>query len=235
MMGIWFHIRYKRRRPSDGPPKAGFDQRRNLDWSAMDEATAVELRDAFWRRQEVLRSIPMPWSGASPFPKRNRAPSCASSVKSCGMAILDAKGHSAQAGARKDDVFAVTKRHAETLARLFDEAFADEKPHPAVRYADYVVSDTGRRRLAKWHDEIRTSRKRYPQILVSVNHAGYRLRFPGTAEPDLRPLHQSRHPLLPANARAQRKGPGKACYHVRLCQRDDMHEATTARKRGRRP
>ena len=37
----------------------------------------------------------------------------------------------------------MTKRHAETLATMFDEYFADLKPHPATRYADFVVSDVG--------------------------------------------------------------------------------------------
>ena len=43
----------------------------------------------------------------------------------------------------KTIVFAVTKRHAETLAEMFDKHFADLKPHPTVRYADFMVSDVG--------------------------------------------------------------------------------------------
>ena len=43
----------------------------------------------------------------------------------------------------KTIVFAVTRRHAETLAQMFDEHFADLKPHPTTRYADFVVSDVG--------------------------------------------------------------------------------------------
>ena len=37
----------------------------------------------------------------------------------------------------------MTRRHAETLATMFDDHFADLKPHPAMRYADFVVSDVG--------------------------------------------------------------------------------------------
>ena len=43
----------------------------------------------------------------------------------------------------KTIVFAVTKKHAETLALMFDQEFADKKPSPEIRYADFVVSDTG--------------------------------------------------------------------------------------------
>ncbi len=43
----------------------------------------------------------------------------------------------------KTVVFAVTKRHAETLARMFDEGFADKKPTPTTRYADFAVSGKG--------------------------------------------------------------------------------------------
>ena len=39
----------------------------------------------------------------------------------------------------KTIVFAVTKRHAETLAAMFDDHFADLKPRPSTRYADFVV------------------------------------------------------------------------------------------------
>jgi type I restriction enzyme, R subunit len=37
-------------------------------------------------------------------------------------------------------VFAVTRRHAATLAQLLDDVFADRKFAPAIRYADFVVS-----------------------------------------------------------------------------------------------
>ena len=43
----------------------------------------------------------------------------------------------------KTILFAGAKRHAETLAALPDEHFADWKRHPATRYADFLVSDVG--------------------------------------------------------------------------------------------
>ncbi|MGH8634234.1 MAG: helicase-related protein, partial [Burkholderiales bacterium] len=65
-----------------------------------------------------------------------------------------------------------TKRHAETLARLLDEAFADRKPSPEVRYADYVVSGLGPEDTTDAMTKIRRFRKsqeKFPQIMVSVN------------------------------------------------------------------
>jgi len=70
----------------------------------------------------------------------------------------------------KTIVFAVTKRHAETLAGMLDEHFADLKPHPSTPYADFVVSDVGggpapdaSAIIKRFKDE------EFPKILVSVN------------------------------------------------------------------
>jgi type I restriction enzyme R subunit len=67
-------------------------------------------------------------------------------------------------------VFAVTKRHAETLARMLDQEFADKKPNPTVRYADFVVSGLGPDDTVEASAKIKRFKKeQYPQILVSVN------------------------------------------------------------------
>ena len=67
-------------------------------------------------------------------------------------------------------VFAVTRRHAETLAEMFDEHFADLKPHPATRYADFVVSDVGGGPAPDASAIVkRFKEEEYPRILVSVN------------------------------------------------------------------
>jgi len=67
-------------------------------------------------------------------------------------------------------VLAVTRRHAETLATMLDEHFADLKPHPATRYADFVVSDVGGGPAPDASAIIkRFKEEKYPQILVSVN------------------------------------------------------------------
>ena len=70
----------------------------------------------------------------------------------------------------KTIVFAVTKRHAETLARMFDQEFADKKPSPTIRYADFVVSGLGPDDTVDAAAKIKRFKKEeYPQILVSVN------------------------------------------------------------------
>ena len=70
----------------------------------------------------------------------------------------------------KTIVFAVTKRHAETLAQMFDEAFMDKKDSPEVRYADYVVSGLGKEDTVDGMSKIRRFKKEaFPKILVSVN------------------------------------------------------------------
>ena len=63
-----------------------------------------------------------------------------------------------------------TKRHAETLARMFDDVFADKKPSPTTRYADFVVSGQGPDDSVDGQAKIRRFKKEeFPQILVSVN------------------------------------------------------------------
>ncbi len=64
----------------------------------------------------------------------------------------------------------MTRRHAETLAQMFDEAFLDKKASPEVRYADYVVSGLGKDDTIDGMSKIRRFKKEvFPQILVSVN------------------------------------------------------------------
>ena len=70
----------------------------------------------------------------------------------------------------KTIVFAVTKRHAETLARIFDQEFADKKPSPTTRYADFVVSGLGADDTVDGQAKIKRFKKEeFPQILVSMN------------------------------------------------------------------
>ena len=70
----------------------------------------------------------------------------------------------------KTIVFAVTKRHAETLARMFDDAFADKKPTPTTRYADFVVSNLGPDDTVDGAAKIKRFKKEpFPQILGRVD------------------------------------------------------------------
>jgi len=83
---------------------------------------------------------------------------------------IDGKGIQRKPLLGKTIVFAVTKRHAETLAVLFDTAFSALKPSPEVRFADYVVSGLGNEDSADAETLIKRFKKeKFPEILVSVN------------------------------------------------------------------
>jgi len=149
-----------------------------LDWTAMDAATKAELEEMF-EAADPLVIDPSALERRFTIPERNRA-----IVREfrdvMERGYLDANGIQRKPIPGKTIVFAVTKRHAETLARMFDEAFASEKPHAAVRYADYVVSDTGTGDdTLDAFDKIRQFKKeKFPQILVSVNMLDTGFDFP---------------------------------------------------------
>ena len=53
---------------------------------------------------------------------------------------------------------------------MFDEVFADKKPSPTTRYADFVVSGLGPDDTVDGQAKIKRFKKEaFPQILVSVN------------------------------------------------------------------
>ena len=147
----------------------GFEVRRDeLEWSAMDEQTRGEFEELF-AASDTITVDPRALERKFTIPERNRA---------LVREFRDAheKGFMGRDGIRrwpawgKTIVFAVTRRHAETLAEMFDEHFADLKPHPATRYADFVVSDLGggpapdaSAIVKRFKDED------FPKILVSVN------------------------------------------------------------------
>ncbi len=149
----------------------GFEVARDeIDWDSLAPADRAELENAFGAADPLLVD-PCALERTFTVPARNRA-------------IVNEFRHVLEHGFRGRDkvlrtpawgktiVFAVTKRHAADLANLFDEAFADRKPHPSVRYADFVVSDAGggpapdadaAAIIRRFKDE------EFPQILVSVN------------------------------------------------------------------
>ncbi len=147
----------------------GFEVGRDeLDWSAMDQRTRAEFEELFDTSDRITVD-PRALERKFTIPERNRA-----MVRE----FRDAheKGFMGRDGVRrwpawgKTIVFAVTRRHAETLAEMFDEHFSDKKPHPTVRYADFVVSDVGGG-LAPDASAIvkRFKEEDHPKILVSVN------------------------------------------------------------------
>jgi type I restriction enzyme R subunit len=142
--------------------------RSDIDWEALDGVTRTELELLFADRDPLIVD-PSALERKFTIPERNRA-----MVREF-RDVLE-NGYTGPNGVRrapdwgKTIVFAVTKRHAETLARLFDDVFADKKPGPTTRYADFVVSGLGPDDSVDGPAKIKRFKKEvYPQILVSVN------------------------------------------------------------------
>ena len=149
--------------------EGGFEVKSDeLDWSAMDEATKKEFEELFDNSDPIVVD-PRALERKFTIPERNRA--MVREYRDClenGFEGKDGIQRTPKWG--KTIVFAVTRRHAETLATMFDEHFADQKPDPTTRFADFVVSDVG----GGPAPDVGTIVKRfkdetYPQILVSVN------------------------------------------------------------------
>ena len=149
--------------------EGGFDVKRDeLDWSAMDAKTRQEF-EALFKDSDTVVIDPNALERRFTIPERNRA-----LVREFRQVMdngyLDHKGIQRKPLLGKTIVFAVTKRHAETLAQMFDEVFADKKSSPDVRYADYVVSGMGQDDTVDAMTRIKRFKKeKFPQILVSVN------------------------------------------------------------------
>ena len=149
--------------------EGGFEVKRaELDWSAMSEESRGELENVFGERDSVIID-PSALERRFTIPERNRA-----IVREFAQVLdhgyVDAKGIQRKPLIGKTIVFAVNKRHAETLAQLFDTQFAHLKSSPEVRFADYVVSGLGADDTTDGLTKIRRFKKeKFPQILVSVN------------------------------------------------------------------
>jgi type I restriction enzyme, R subunit len=149
--------------------EGGFEVRRaELDWSAMDAESRAELERLFGDK-DTLTVDPSALERRFTIPERNRA-IVREYRQVLDQGYIDAKGVLRKPLLGKAIVFAVTKKHAETLARLFDAEFAHLKPSPDVRFADYVVSGQGADDTVDGMIKIRRFKKEpFPQILVSVN------------------------------------------------------------------
>lgn len=147
----------------------GFEVSRDeIDWDALDEGARTELDEVFGLSHTITID-PNALERKFSIPERNRA-----MVREF-RCVLE-HGYTGANGVRrapdwgKTIVFAVSKRHAETLARMFDTEFADKKPDPTIRYADYVVSGQGPDDTVDAAAKIKRFKKEgFPQILVSVN------------------------------------------------------------------
>ena len=142
--------------------------RDELDWSAMASATKTEFEKLF-SESDSITVDPRALERKFTIPERNRA--IVREFRDCfGKGFMGKDGVRRVPTWGKTIVFAVTRRHAETLAQMFDEHFADLKPHSTTRFADFVVSDVGDGPGADSSAIIkRFKEERFPQILVSVN------------------------------------------------------------------
>lgn len=147
----------------------GFEVMRDeIDWEALSEKDRKELEEVFGYEQSIMVD-PAALERKFTIPERNRA-----MVREF-RDVLD-RGYERTDGSRrapdwgKTIVFAVNKRHAETLANLFDYEFGDKKPDLSVRYADFVVSGQGKDDTVDGAAKIKRFKKeQFPKILVSVN------------------------------------------------------------------
>lgn len=149
--------------------EGGFEVKRDeLDWSAMDPGTKAEFEELFGEDEKIVVD-PSALERTFTIPERNRA------IVREYREVME-KGYTGKDGKRraplfgKTIVFGVTKRHAETLAQMFDAEFADKKPDPSIRYADFVVSDMGDDSTTDAYTKIKRFKDdEFPKILVSVN------------------------------------------------------------------
>jgi type I restriction enzyme R subunit len=149
--------------------EGGFEVKRDdLDWSAMEDATRAEF-EALFDGQDTIIVDPAALERKFTIPERNRAIVREfRQVLEQGFVGKDGVKRAPLVG--KTIVFAVTKRHAETLAQMFDQEFADKKPTPQTRYADFVVSGTGQDDTADCLTKIKRFKdEAFPKVLVSVN------------------------------------------------------------------
>lgn len=149
--------------------EGGFEVKRDeLDWPSMDEATRAEF-EALFNGADTIVVDPSALERKFTIPERNRA------IVREFRQVLE-KGFTGKDGVKraplwgKTIVFAVTKKHAETLAQMFDQEFADKKPNPQTRYADFVVSGLGADDTVDGFTKIKRFKdEEFPKILVSVN------------------------------------------------------------------
>ncbi len=182
-----------------------------LDWSAMSSKVHEEFTQLF-ADSDTIKVDPNALERKFTIPERNRA-----IVREYKQVIE--KGYTDHTGRLrkpligKTIVFAVTKRHAETLARMFDEAFAHEKPSSDVRYADFVVSGCGREDSVDGATKIKRFKKeRFPQILVSVNMLDTGFDAPEVVNLIMARFTRSVILYRQMRGRGTRKSPGKSLF-----------------------
>jgi type I restriction enzyme R subunit len=142
--------------------------RTEIDWKSLDPGSRTEFEKLF-EAGDPITVDPSALERRFTIPERNRA-----MVREFQTVLthgyVDGKGIPRKPLLGKTIVFAVTKRHAEALAVMFDDAFAVLRPSPEIRYADYVVSGLGNDDSPDAETVIKRFKKeKFPEILVSVN------------------------------------------------------------------
>jgi type I restriction enzyme R subunit len=150
--------------------------RDDIQWDALDARTRKELDDAFAAAANLRPPQAHILIDANVLERKFTIPARNQAIvrefrKVMDTGYTDRNGYLRKPLLGKTIVFAVTKRHAETLATLIDNEFAHLKPSPEIKYADYVVSGVGQGddttdAMARIR---RFKKEKFPQVLVSVN------------------------------------------------------------------
>ncbi len=192
--------------------EGGFKVKRDeLDWSAMSPKVMEEFQQLF-TECDSIKVDPNALERKFTIPERNRA-----IVREFKQVIAngysDANGRLRKPLIGKTIVFAVTKRHAETLAQMFDEAYAHEKPSPDIRYADFVVSGFGKNDTLDAATKIKRFKKEaFPKILVSVNMLDTGFDAPEVVNLVMARFTRSVILYRQMRGRGTRKAPGKGLF-----------------------
>ncbi len=194
--------------------EGGFEVRRDeIVWDELDAVTRQELAAAFGDK-DTLTVDPSALERKFTIPERNRA-IVREFRQVMEQGYHDAKGIRRKPLIGKTIIFAVTKRHAETLARLLDDEFAHLKPSPEVRYADYVVSGQGQEDTVDGVTRIRRFKKdKFPQVLVSVNMLDTGFDCPEVVNLVFARFTQSVILYRQMRGRGTRKAPGKPSFTI---------------------
>ncbi len=192
--------------------EGGFEVKKDeLDWSAMKPRVREEFKQLF-DGNDTIKVDPNALERKFTIPERNRA-IVREFKQVMEKGYTDAQGVLRKPLIGKTIVFAVTKRHAETLAQMFDEAFAHEKPSPDVRYADFVVSGFGQDDTLDATTKIKRFKKeKFPQILVSVNMLDTGFDAPEVVNLVMARFTRSVILYRQMRGRGTRKAPGKSLF-----------------------
>lgn len=190
----------------------GFEVKKDeLDWSAMTSAVRQEFEELF-KDRDSIRVDPNALERKFTIPERNRA-IVREYQQVMQQGYLDHTGRVRKPLIGKTIVFAVTKRHAETLAQMFDEAHVHLKPSPEIRYADFVVSGFGRDDTVDGATKIKRFKKeKFPQILVSVNMLDTGFDAPEVVNLVMARFTRSVVLYRQMRGRGTRKSPGKSLF-----------------------